>query len=78
MQVPIEVSRWKELAEKYAAFYSSILDPDEILAIIWTESWGNPAKINPNDPSYGLMQVMMASGTTHRAVPLPCLAAPQY
>lgn len=54
--IPENVSRWNDLANKYAAIYS-ILDPEEILAIIWTESTGNPNAENSNDPSWGLMQV---------------------
>jgi len=58
MNVPITVTRWRTLAEKHAQVHP-ILDPDEILAIIWSESYGNPNAVNMSDPSYGLMQVTM-------------------
>lgn len=54
--VPQSVSQWTDLANKYAQTYS-ILDPEEILAIIWIESTGNPKASNPGDPSWGLMGV---------------------
>lgn len=55
-QVPLSVERWRSLAENWCATYTN-LTPDEILAIVWNESWGNPLAENPNDPSWGLMQV---------------------
>lgn len=54
--VPTAVLQWQALAEKYAGVYS-ILDPEEILAVIWNESTGNPMSQNPGDPSWGLMGV---------------------
>lgn len=54
--IPDAVNQWSDLANKYAQTYS-ILDPEEILAVIWTESTGNPNGQNPNDPSWGLMGV---------------------
>jgi len=54
--VPESVERWRPLAEKWCATYTN-LTPNEILAIIWNESWGNPLDVNPHDPSWGLMQV---------------------
>jgi len=54
--VPSAVLQWTSLAQQYANYYS-ILDPEEILAIIWQESSGKADAVNPNDPSYGLMQV---------------------
>jgi soluble lytic murein transglycosylase-like protein len=56
VNVPASVSQWTDLANKYAQTYS-ILDPEEILAIVWTESTGNPNGENPGDPSWGLMGV---------------------
>ena len=49
------VARWRELAEKYAAFYK--LDAKITLAMICQESGGNPDSVNPADPSRGLMQL---------------------
>lgn len=54
--IPQAVSQWTDLANKWAQNYS-ILDPEEILAIIWSESTGNPNAENPGDPSWGLMGV---------------------
>lgn len=54
--VPPGVLQWAGLAQKWAQIYS-ILNPEEILAIIWTESTGNPLASNPGDPSWGLMGV---------------------
>ena len=54
--VPESVLQWKPLAERYAAAHPPLL-PNEILAIIWSESTGNPNAVNPSDPSWGLMQV---------------------
>lgn len=54
--IPANVMRWSELAQRWAQQYT-ILDPEEILAIIWIESTGNPNGANPNDPSWGLMGV---------------------
>lgn len=54
--IPVAVAQWQGIAEKYAQAYS-ILDPEEILAIIWGESTGNPRASNPGDPSWGLMGV---------------------
>jgi len=59
--IPTSVLQWKSTAEKYAAIHP-VLKPNEILAIIWSESSGNPKAINPADPSYGLMQVTIAIG----------------
>jgi soluble lytic murein transglycosylase-like protein len=56
VNVPATVSQWNDLANKYAQTYS-ILDPEEILAIVWTESTGNQNAENPGDPSWGLMGV---------------------
>src|SRR5258708_10422098 len=66
-KVPAAVEQWRPLAEKYAQI-NSILDPEEILAIIWTESTGNRNGINPNDPSYGLMGVTMLIGRAYAGV----------
>lgn len=52
--IPASVAQWQSLAEKYAV---APLLPAEILASIWTESWGNPKACNPKDPSAGLMGV---------------------
>ena len=54
--VPNTVIAWRDLANKYAQIYG-ILDPEEILAVIWNESTGNPNGSNPGDPSWGLMGV---------------------
>jgi len=54
--IPGSVLNWQAVAEKYAAIYS-ILNPEEILSIIWTESTGNAKGENPGDPSWGLMGV---------------------
>lgn len=54
--VPPNVLRWGPLAQKYAQI-NAALEPEEILAIVWSESTGNPAAVNPDDPSWGLMQV---------------------
>lgn len=54
--VPSAVIQWGSLAQAYAQKYA-ILNPEEILAIVWNESTGNPAAVNPGDPSYGLMGV---------------------
>src|SRR5207237_2475503 len=56
VQVPPRVMKWASLAEKYAQV-NAILDPEEILAIAWSESSGNPLAMNANDPSWGLMGV---------------------
>lgn len=66
VQVPPAVLQWRELANTYAEIYS-ILNPEEILAIIWNESSGNQNAIHPNDQpdgsgSYGLMQVSLSIG----------------
>src|SRR6266851_449547 len=56
VSIPSAVANWKNLADKYAEVYPN-LDPEEILAIVWKESTGNPEAYNPNDPSWGLMGV---------------------
>lgn len=56
--IPATVLQWRELAEKYADITPPIL-ANEILAVIWNESTGNPDAVNPHDPSYGLMQLTM-------------------
>lgn len=55
-KVPSSVLQWSDLAQRYAQIHS-VLDPEEILAIIWSESSGNPSASNPGDPSWGLMGV---------------------
>ncbi len=67
---PEEVTRWRALAEKYAKVHP-ILDPDEVLAIIWSESYGNPNAVNLSDPSYGLMGVSLTIGVAFAGVKLP-------
>lgn len=67
--VPPAVIQWQDLANKYAQIYS-ILDPEEILAIIWKESTGNQNAIHENDQpdgsgSYGLMQVALSIGKAY-------------
>lgn len=64
LSVPNAVLNWNDLAQKYASI-NSILDPEEILAIIWNESSGNPNAFNPNDPSRGLMGVTDLIGTAY-------------
>lgn len=69
MPVPQAVLQWRDLATKYAQVYS-ILDPEEILAIIWKESSGNQNAIHDNDQpdgsgSYGLMQVALSIGKAY-------------
>jgi soluble lytic murein transglycosylase-like protein len=54
--VPSQVLQWSELAQQYAQA-NAVLDPEEILAVIWIESAGNPDGQNPGDPSWGLMGV---------------------
>ncbi len=54
--VPASVMQWSDLAQQWASEYS-ILDPEEILAIVWNESTGDPQASNPHDPSWGLMGV---------------------
>lgn len=64
---PAAVLQWVDLANKYALIHSN-LDPEEILAIIWNESSGNPNAQNPNDPSWGLMGVTLPIGITYADV----------
>jgi membrane-bound lytic murein transglycosylase MltF len=66
MTVPSSVSQWQSLADKYALV--SVLDANEILAIIWTESTGNKDSFNPGDPSIGLMGVTNLIGTTYAGI----------
>lgn len=61
MTPPAQVLIWGVLAAKYASTHP-ILNPNEVLAVIWSESWGNPQAINESDPSYGLMGVSMLIG----------------
>ena len=61
MNVPPAVMQWRQLAEKYAAL-NPPLTANEVLAIIWSESTGDPNAENPHDPSYGLMQVTLSIG----------------
>jgi soluble lytic murein transglycosylase-like protein len=56
--VPESVLQWTALAQKYAAIRAP-LTANEILAIVWSESTGNPNAVNPSDPSYGLMQITL-------------------
>lgn len=65
--VPSAVLGWDALAQAYAARYS-ILNPEEILAVIWNESTGNPAAVNPGDPSYGLMGVTIPIATFYGGI----------
>jgi len=67
LSVPNAVLTWQSLAEKYATI-NSILDPEEILAIIWNESSGNSSAYNPNDPSVGLMGVTLLIGKAYAGV----------
>lgn len=64
LNIPSLVLSWQSLAEKYANQFS-ILDPEEILAIIWNESSGNPNASNLNDPSFGLMGVTILIGNAY-------------
>jgi soluble lytic murein transglycosylase-like protein len=61
---PAVIEQWRPLAEKYASI-NSILNPEEILAIIWNESTGNPEASNPKDPSVGLMGVTLLIGRAY-------------
>lgn len=70
LNIPSAVLAWQDLANKYAQI-NSILDPEEILAIIWNESTGNPNSENPRDPSYGLMGVELAIGIAYGSVSTP-------
>jgi soluble lytic murein transglycosylase-like protein len=65
--IPPNVLRWKSLCQKYANIHEVLLW-EEIAAVIWSESSGNPKACNPADPSYGLMQVTMSIGVkfSHR------------
>ena len=53
-----QVLSWKSLAQKYQQLHP-ILEVEEILAIVYTESSGNSNAENPSDPSWGLMQVTL-------------------
>ena len=64
------IKQWENLADKYAQIYSN-LDPEEIMAIIWNESSGNAKAENPNDPSYGLMQVTIPIAQAYAGVTDP-------
>jgi hypothetical protein len=67
VDIPNAVLQWQDLASKYAVIHS-ILDPEEILAIIWNESSGNPNAMNAADPSWGLMGVTLPIGVQYAAV----------
>jgi soluble lytic murein transglycosylase-like protein len=56
MPGPSGVTQWLQLAQKWATELAP-LRPEEILAIVWNESSGNPLAYNPGDPSWGLMGV---------------------
>lgn len=56
--IPASVLQWRDLANKFAAIRPP-LTANEILSIIWSESSGLPGAVNPNDPSYGLMQITL-------------------
>lgn len=68
--VPLMVMQWGALAQKYAQIYAN-LDPEEILAVIWNESTGNPKATNPGDPSWGLMGVTLLIGRFYAGVTDP-------
>ncbi len=50
------IGRWDELCKKWAQIRGN-LKPEEVKAIIMSESSGNEKAVNPSDPSYGLMGV---------------------
>lgn len=54
--IPASVERWRSTVAQYPL---GTLTVNEVLAIIWSESYGKPDAVNPSDPSYGLMQVTM-------------------
>lgn len=56
MTVPAKVEQWRQLAQQEAL---APLTTNEILAIIWSESTGDPHAENPSDPSFGLMQITL-------------------
>lgn len=58
LEVPQAVLQWKPLAIQTVEIYK-ILKPEEILAIVWNESTGNPNAENLSDPSWGLMQITL-------------------
>jgi len=64
---PAAIEQWRPLAEQYAQV-NSILDPNEILAIVWNESSGDPKSFNKNDPSWGLMGVQLLIGRKFASV----------
>jgi soluble lytic murein transglycosylase-like protein len=68
--VPAAVLQWQSTAQKYADEHL-ILSANEILAIIWSESSGNPKAVNPADPSYGLMQCTMPIGRKYSSAQTP-------
>jgi len=70
VQIPTALPQWADLAQKYAQI-NPILGPEEILAIIWNESSGNPNATNPGDPSWGLMGVTMLIGAAYAGVTDP-------
>lgn len=61
MTVPDKVLQWNTTAA-YFAKQHPILTANEILAVIWNESSGEPKACNSSDPSYGLMGVSMPIG----------------
>lgn len=69
---PGNIEQWRNLAEKYAQIFS-ILQPEEILAIIWNESSGNPAAVrhDPSTTSYGLMQITPPIALKYGGLTLP-------
>ncbi len=61
------IDKWNRLCVKYAGL-SGNLKPEEIKSIIMIESSGNPASVNPLDPSYGLMGVTPLIGKAYAGI----------
>lgn len=76
LSIPKAVLNWQDLAAKYSQI-NPILDPEEILAVIWNESSGNPTAMNPNDPSWGLMGVTSNIGRAYAGVTGSALLDPE-
>lgn len=55
--IPDSVLQWRAECEKWVAIYHNVLDWREAMAILWSESTGNPLATNPGDPSWGLGQL---------------------
>lgn len=85
--IPLQIDRWRATVNLVIGKLNGVLSIEEVFATIKEESFGNQFAVNPNDPSFGLMQVTeriarqfagIETSPARSSNPLICKQKPSY